>query len=25
MPPNEQQADAWNGSESVYFVDNADR
>ncbi len=25
MPPNEQQAEAWNGSESVYFVDNAGR
>ena len=25
MPPNEQQAEAWNGSESVYFVENVDR
>jgi SAM-dependent methyltransferase len=25
MPPNEQMAEAWNGSESLYFVDNADR
>ena len=25
MPPNEQQAEAWDGSESVYFVDNAGR
>lgn len=25
MPPNEQQAEAWNGSEALYFVENADR
>jgi SAM-dependent methyltransferase len=25
MPPNEQQAEAWNGSESLHFVDQADR
>ena len=25
MPPNEQQADVWNGSESLHFVDHADR
>lgn len=25
MPPNGQQAEAWNGPESVYFVENADR
>ena len=25
MSPNEQQTEAWNGSESIYFVDNADR
>lgn len=25
MSPNEQQAEAWNGSESIYFVEKADR
>jgi SAM-dependent methyltransferase len=25
MPANEQQAEAWNGSESLHYVDNADR
>jgi SAM-dependent methyltransferase len=25
MPPNEHQAEAWNGSEALYFVENADR
>jgi hypothetical protein len=25
MPANEQQVEAWNGGESVHYVDHADR